>query len=597
MRTLTFGLITALGAVLTAGPTTLAAQARDTDRIARSVPRSVARELLDIYNAPRTRRETGPATIEDSEDVRGDVAVQGGMLTVRGRVRGRVIAINGSVRLTPGARIEGDVLVAGGDLEGRAEGWIGGDVRVYRDAVALSREKGEVVSERAERRDFEDDAWWTRWRSRERVGSSLLLSTAKTYNRVEGLPIVFGPLIRKDLGVGRLSVDALAVFRPIQGWQWNPQTVGHRGRAEIRYGNRNGIALGGKSYDVVEPTENWTLSDAEVGWASALFQRDFRDYYARHGGQAYVKLFAGDGGELTFGYAHEQWKNATATNVASIFRLSEGWRALPLMDEGDMHLATVSWSFDTRNDRDDPTNGWWMQADYERGEGKLARIGYAPSVGTSFRNPTGPVSYSRGFLDFRRYNRVGPDAQLNVRIVAGGVMPGSDPLPTQRKFSVSGPGSVPGFAFRENEATTINTGECLNGSIYGSPANCDRMILGQIEFRGSLDFNLFSNVLDTFDAAPYGNARSAARKLRPARWGSRSRSGGWVVFADAGRGWNVGGSPVPGLTYNGKIPEFSTFRTDAGLGFEFGPVGVYWAKALSDGARNGVWFVRMRHRF
>ena len=64
MRMLTLGWIAALGAVLTATPDALAAQERDTDRISRAVPRSVARELMDIYNSPRTRRETGPATIE-----------------------------------------------------------------------------------------------------------------------------------------------------------------------------------------------------------------------------------------------------------------------------------------------------------------------------------------------------------------------------------------------------------------------------------------------------------------------------------------------------------------------------------------------------
>ncbi|MBI2797342.1 MAG: hypothetical protein HYX65_11640 [Gemmatimonadetes bacterium] len=594
MRMLTLRLLVGAVIAVVASPRAATAQNQEADRISRSVPRSVARELLDVYNAPRTRRESGPATIEEGEDVRGDVAVQGGPLTVRGRVRGRVIAINSDVRLAPGSRIEGDVLVAGGTLEGRTEGWIGGDVRVYRERVALNRDRSDVATEMPVDRDPDDDAWWTRWRSRERAGSSLLLSSAKTYNRVEGFPLVFGPLIRKDLGVARLSVDALAIFRTIQGWQWNPQTVGHRGRLELRFGNRNGVAVGGKLYDVIDGTETWQMSDVEVGLASALFQRDFRDYYGRHGGQAYVRLFAGDGGELTFGYANETWKNALATNVASLFRLSEGWRALPLVDEGEMRLATVSWTFDTRNDLDDPTNGWWVRADYERGEGRLARVGYAPLAGATFVNPEGPATYSRGFLDFRRYNRMSPDAQLNFRIVAGGLLPGSDPLPAQRKLSVSGPGSMPGFAFREYNGLAPNTGECLNGNLYGAPANCDRILLGQIEFRGSLDFNLFSNVFDTFDASPYAGRREPRRS--PSRWSSRSRSGGWVLFADAGRGWTVGGN-IPGVSYSGRIPEFSTFRTDAGVGFEFDPVGVYYAKALSEGSRPGVWFVRLRHRF
>ncbi|MBI3792909.1 MAG: BamA/TamA family outer membrane protein [Gemmatimonadetes bacterium] len=590
MRRMTLAALAALGALVLVHAPAARAQDRDDYRPRRTVPASVSRELVDIYNAERTRRLRGSSTIEEDEDIRGDVAVLDGTLTVRGLVRGRVVAINGDVRPVRGARVEGDILIGGGSLTGRGEGWVGGEVRTYADRVAYRRDGVMLVAD--ERRD-RDLAWWTDFKSTKGgFQSDINFGGASTYNRVEGLPINLGPQIRTDFSGGRFLLDAQAVFRTIQGWQWNPQTVGHKVRTELRLGTRSGIAFGACAYDIVDGVETWQMSDAEVGLASALFQRDFRDYYLRHGGQAYVRMFAGDGGEVTVGYAHEQWKNAQLTNVYSLFKLGGGWRPLPTMDEGDMHLLTARWQLDTRNDIDDPTNGWWIQADYERGEGMLRRIGALPFAQQAAVPFTG-TTYQRGFVDFRRYTRVGPDAQLNFRVVGGGLLPNSDPLPMQRKLSVSGPGSLGGFAFREENPGEVNISECTVTPLPGTPANCDRMLLAQLEFKGSLNFNLFNDVFDRYDAAGERGYKPAARR----RGSSSSRSGHWVLFADAGRGWLAGSSPVPGLAYAGKIPEFSTFRTDIGAGFDFGPLGLYYAKAMSDQARPGVFFLRLHSRF
>lgn len=580
---------------------------REQGRPAAAAPQTVAREMLDIYNAPATRREHGAVTIDEDEDVRGDVAVTGGPLTVRGHVRGRVVAINASIRLTPGSRVGGDVLIAGGTLEGRTLGYVGGDVRVYRDAIAYHHEGSDLVADPGKDRERDwgdrgrdrdrdnadqDTDWWQRLRTSEHGSASMLLSAARTYSRVEGLPIMFGPTVRQDVGPGRLSLDAFGIFRTTQGWNWNPQTVGFKSRVELRYGRRWAVAFGGKLYDQVDGVETWQMGDLEVGLGAFLFQRDFRDYYGRQGGEGFARLIGGDA-ELQLGYAHERWKNMTPTNVFALFR-GNGWRALPTMDEGDMHLTTAAWKFDTRNDVDDPSNGWWLQADYERGDGMLSRTS-AFAVPPAGGVVPASVKYQRGFVDLRRYTRVGPDAQVNFRLVGGGRLPGSDPLPQQRLLSVSGPGSVPGYAFREFDYSGggLNTGECAAVPTYGSPAQCERMALAQVEFRGSLNFNFFSDVLDRYDAGP----RRPATPVRPGRWGSRTRSGSWVVFADAGRGWLLGAAG-DGMHYaGGDVPQFETFRTDIGVGFDFDPIGIYYAKAMSDQSRPGVIILRAHHRF
>jgi hypothetical protein len=71
----------------------------------------------------------------------------------------------------------------------------------------------------------------------------------------------------------------------------------------------------------------------------------------------------------------------------------------------------------------------------------------------------------------------------------------------------------------------------------------------------------------------------------------------WVLFSDAGRGWNVG-TPDGRLTYRkGDLPPFQTWKVDLGAGVDFGGIGVYWAKAVRDASEPVRFFVRLEHRF
>ncbi len=89
--------------------------------------------------------------------------------------------------------------------------------------------------------DDQSGRWWQRHeRWRDRGWSSLRLVSAHTYNRVEGLPIIFGPSFGRDLGWGRLSGEASGIWRTAQGFAWNSDVVGHavKARAAIRRASR-----------------------------------------------------------------------------------------------------------------------------------------------------------------------------------------------------------------------------------------------------------------------------------------------------------------------------------------------------------------------
>jgi hypothetical protein len=576
--------------------------ARDTTAatpIRGALPEAVQREATDIFNAPATLRVAGSLDVPQNRVVEGDVAVLNGPATVSGRITGRLVAINADVTLRPGARVDGDVLVVGGALDGRVRDAAGGSVRVYREALYY-RQDGDVII--AERDPEAGARFWSPFRRTRQNGgaTTLYLSSAHTYNRVEGLPVYVGPTYDRTLRQWRVQVDALGIVRTagiLADWQ-NRENLGHLVRAEARYGRGRGVRLGGQLYDEVAPVEDWQLGDAEVGLATFFLHRDYRDYYNRHGASASLALQASADASLTLSLADERWDSRRTRDPWTVFRDSQRWRANPLMDHGRVHRLNATLHIDTRNDESDPWAGWYLVADYERGSGTFDRL--APLSGdVSVGAPAAPTrdaapgrrTYGRGFADLRRYSRLSPNGQLNLRLALGGYLHG-DPLPLQRRLSVTGPGALPGFDFRR-AITERDRGQCGASARLtpGDPAECERIALVQAEYRHDLHVNLLG-----------WDAEQDAGSWR--RYGWRTDAA-WVAFVDAGRGWLVGRRDGDRVYGRGSLPGLSTFATDVGVGLDFGDaaasdlsgIGFYVAKSVSSPSQAANFFVRVRRRF
>ena len=551
------------------GSAPLGAQEPDTARIDVSrdaISRELAREIADWYNAPGTLRVSGSMDIGREQTLTGDIALTGGpALTIGGRVTGRVLAINADVVLLPGSRVDGDVLVVGGRLEGRTDGSIGGAVRVYRQSLSFHMEGDRLVPDRQR-----DDGAWRLGRIYDFGAQTVsrLSFTATPYNRVEGLPVHVGPTLSHRARNADVRIEVLGILRSVDDFEWSSRNVGHRVLAEARFGGSRGIGIGGSLFDVMEPVERWHLKDTEAGLAAFFLHRDYRDYYERHGAGVHISTFAGDERSLTLGYRDERWRHREARDPFTLFRNDQEWRPNPFMPEGPARLLTAEYRYDTRNDDADPWTGWFLTADVERGR---QRLQVDASVTTT---------WVRGFTDIRRYNRLSPDAQLNMRLVLGGRLAG-DPLPFQRRFSVGGPGTLPGFDFRELTGDA-DVGHCTRDWPAPESAACERVILAQLEYRGALGFG-----------------RVGLGDLVPDWWSERGiRAPQWVAFADAGRGWLVGERDGE-LQYPSStvLPPLDTFRTDVGLGIDMRVIGLYVAKAVSHGKEPANFFVRVRHRF
>ena len=572
-------LATLLPIALAAPPLARRAAAQQPEaRPARSdLPRAVAREALEVYNAPATRRSIGPTTVDSGTVITGDLAVLDGPLRVAGTVTGRVVAINADVALQPGARIAGSLLVVGGALDGRRDAEVGGDVRVFGGRLSYV-ESGDVLLPTDSAHAGGVAEWLARVRARrERSVARVLLTTGKTYNRVEGLPILLGPAFRGRYPWGEADAEILGILRTADAIAWDGGNLGHRVRGEVRTGGRRGAALGGTLYDEVRAVEDWHLTGTEVGLAAVFLHRDFRDYYEARGARVQGRVFASADADVTLSLADERWTSRDARDPWTLLRNSDAWRRNPVTDEGVARLARLTLRVDSRNVVDRPWSGWYVVADYERGS--LEPTSLAPLAPGVRRETTGEVSYGRGFLDVRRYNRVAPDAQLNMRAVLGGWAHG-DPLPAQRRLSLGGPGTLPGFDFRADGDGALGCGSAL---VAGLPAQCDRVLLLQAEYRSDLHLRSLIGE-DAWGAM---------------RWRPRVE---WVLFADAGRGWLVDATsesaPAGTLRLDREgLPGFGQLRSDVGAGLRLGGFGLFVSRSVN-GAEHGTnLHVRLRERF
>src|SRR5947199_19897 len=435
------------------------------------LPHAVAEEAVRRYNAATTTRLVGRSRLPHGNEWRGDVAVRNGTVVVAGRVDGTLLVINGDAILDSGAVVTGDVFVVGGTVARSPGATVGGDVRVYTAPLAY-RTKGEDLAlappdlRRWFRRLGIEKSWGTA-DSR----SSLTLATGGTFNRVEGLPVVVGPLFDWKLHRNvRLRVDALAVFRN-----------------------------------------------------------------------------------------------------------SEAWRPNAPIDDGHYTTLAGTLTFDTRNDRLEPTAGWFLRARFEnsRSEDVIPQTGVPASVRAPL--PTdGSYAFSRLFFDFRRYTRVSPSGRIKLRLFAGGWI-GGDPLPLQQRLSTGGPDPLAGYGFR---ASACN-GDIIDPAFRDTHlAACDRVILAQAEYRGHLSLHW-----------SYG---SAAPQDESAKFPFTLQGPDLVVLADAGQAWLVGSGP--GRLPADRLPTLGSWLADLGLGIDWGGLGLYVAKAVTAGEPLRF-TLRLDHRF
>ncbi|HEU0054419.1 MAG TPA: hypothetical protein VFQ39_14625 [Longimicrobium sp.] len=615
-------------ALLVLSALALAAPARAQDTIPwrveeAALPARVARRVTDFFNAPGTIHFTGDTRIPAARTVQGDVAVLGGALEVAGRVEGDVVVINGGVRLAPGAEITGDLTVVGGSVTGAEDATVGGELAVhagrlrYRrngDRIALGGPEPSVAGEPAPYgdQDQRDDGWTDAteggWVVEGRQGSrgraDFIVATGQSYNRVEGLPVTFGPVFETE-GSNPFRLRVMGIYRTEQGDELDPGRWGFEARAEQFLGGHRAFRVGGAVYRRIDPIEDWHVTKLENGLSTFFLHRDFRDHYEREGGSVYALLTPVDRSvSARLEFRSERQRPKAAGSPWTLFDNDDPWRPQPLAARGLLNSIALGGRIDTRNDENDPASGWLVEGEVEQALGTdlsqpATRWMNGPEAAPV---PTGvPVAareydaFTHGMIDIRRYNRIGPASRLNLRLLAGGSLDGS-PLPPQRQHALGGEGSLPGYALfsvdcgARSRRVINDVGPERNASqpeffpAYG----CDRFVLGQVEYRGDLSFRV-----DLGTRRHYGDDDEGSDGEGEDEDGFRGdlrADFGWVLFADVGRGWTT--SRALGDEFTGEETA-----VDVGAGVLLGPVGAYLAIPVANGGNGVNFFIRLNPRF
>jgi hypothetical protein len=545
------------------------------------LPRWVQDYVISFFNDPATIHFGGRTRIPSTRVIVGDVAALGGPFTLAGEVQGDLVVVNGDLVFEEGSFVRGSALVVGGRVLGEDLGRIGGNLRVFPEPLRYVRrgERIDGVGRPAERDGFGPDFPWGDVR--------LVVKAGQNYNRIEGLPVMFGPSLRVS-GANPFRLDLYGIWRTEMGLELGREDFGYEFQVEQALGGRNRLAVGGSFFSLVEPVEDWGISNLEASLATFVLHKDFRDYYERTGWSAFARFrFPFHPVALRAGFVSEDHAFARVAGPWSLTKNQEPWREQPLVAEGSFRFFEGSVTIDTRNDQRDPTHGWYVQARTRRGVGgELVR----PPHLTAAEGEAEPVNAQEfdtnllsGFLDLRSYRRITPTSSLNFRGVLAGAL-NDVPLPPQYQHALGGVGSLPGFPlfYRDCGARDAVRGRVvveglpeLREGVFGS-YGCDRIALFQVELRGRLlaDWGPGGDGDD-----PWGSDWDWYPQLR--------LSPQWTAFLDAGRGWSLEGAGARTLM-------------DAGLGFLLGDLGLFYAVPLNKEerrGRTGVFFIRLSRPF
>jgi hypothetical protein len=543
------------------------------------LPPEVADEVVAFFNDPSTILVSGRTRIPAERTLSGNVASLGGPLVVAGRIEGRVMVLDGDVELAEGAAISGDLTVVGGTVGGLDGATVGGAVRLFPERPRFRWRDDRlaptgVVAPRA------DERWLAR--------GNFLIASGRSYNRVEGLPITFGPVVETG-GSNPTRLRALAIYRTEAGATLDPDHMGHYLRAEQFLGGWGTLRVGGTLHSTVEPIEDWQVLNLENSLSTFLFHRDLRDHYEREGWSAFLTYALPRRPlEVTLSGRSELHRSQPSGSPWTLFRNQEAWRAQPLVAEGRVSLLDIEARYDTRNSVLDPSHGWLITGSVERTlRSRLRRPDAAVAMALPITDPVWVQgrefpSWNYGVLDVRRYNRLGPEARLNFRAMAGGSLDGN-PLPPQRQHALGGEGSVPGFALFKLDCgarrQAVYPAGAIDTPVTGrfAPASfvpeygCDQFVLLQAEYRGrfSLRFG--------WGGSPWGDRDDAGWDLG---WAAAPD---WVAFVNAAQAWGIG------------RPD-EELALDLGVGLLFHRIGVYAALPLTrEGGVN--LFMRIGPRF
>ena len=279
-------------------------------------PGPVGRYLADVLAAPTTRVLVGD-TVRVSPDSTypTSLVILAKRAIVSGRINGDVIVVGGDLFVHPGAIIGGQAVAIGGGVHRSLLAQIRGGVSDYREFTFVAQQVNGVTELRYE-------VLQTPPPGRLIPLPFDLATSIPTYDRTNGLSLSLGPAFR----VGTIDGSALATYRsqlgaldPSINAAWIPS---RRARVDLFAGRDT------------RSNEDWIRSDLANSVEAFFLGRDGRNWYRA------------DVAELTESGVMERPSMVTALRLGQ--RFERAWSVRP-----DSGATGGPWSFVRRKDADD----------------------------------------------------------------------------------------------------------------------------------------------------------------------------------------------------------------------------------------------------
>jgi hypothetical protein len=446
-------------------------------------------------------------------------------------------------------------------------------VTVYGEGFELFHRGERIIAVNTARRRRDPVYFGANW------GRTSLFINAGNYNRVEGLPVLFGPAIQTGWR-SPLRLEAVGILRTGSGDVFDPDMMGYQVRLEQFIGGRK-FRLGGTVRSIIDPIESWNLTNLEASLATFVLHDDQRDYFDREGWGAYARYgWRKHPLDVTVGYFDEKQRTRVARDPWTLFGDGE-WRPQPLVAEGRLQSLQGKAQYDGRSNRGFAASGFYVSAEAVHGlSGSLEMPAFA-LAGDSLAlvQPAVPVNdqFNSGLLDVRLYGRISRSSSIALRGAVGGSIDGKA-LPPQYQRALGGSGTLPGYSLFSADCGARRVAVVQEGgnSNFFPYYGCDRFALGSVELRGGFDLD-------------FGGGWDWGHDDDEWNW-HVDASPSWMVFFDAGQGWALGDSRALGAEGTGIL-------YDVGAGFVLGDFGIYAAVPLTGSSHSLNFFVRLGARF
>ncbi|HHL73310.1 MAG TPA: hypothetical protein ENJ29_12450 [Bacteroidetes bacterium] len=526
-------------------------QRQQTGEKAEFIAKIKKRYLADSENL---RRLTGDVEIPADSILKADILHSWGTLRVFGTVHGRIVSVNGDIRLFTGATVSDDVISVNGRIHRQKGARVSGEMveTIMRGAAIRNNYSPESPAGRSDDYLTENTAPEPESEESETGQSSALAEKKKSrhrmhtarhgkwarrfdhednmdlhYNRVDGLFVAAKVPPAYGYRNKTLNMDLNGFF----GYGFAAKRWQYRGNLEFWLLGNASLVAGATLYDFTDTYDAWLIDEEENTLAAGLLREDFQDYFRRQGSGIYLTVKPLSSLQMKGGYYEDSYFSLDKNTDWSLFGGKKRFRENPRIQEGEARSWRAALELDTRDSDVSPFRGWFIRAETEWNTPQSA----------------GWFDYDRFLLDVRHYIPVGLSENLDFRLRAG---TSRGEVPVQSLFYLGGISSLRGYGYKEFAG--------------------NRMVLANIEYR----LNSGKRLRDVFLADEFN----------------------LILFYDAGLAWFSGaenaGAGFDSLTW-------SSLKTDVGIALSDseGRVRLNLARRLDGSSKDIVVTFRINRAF